>query len=120
MLKKLKNLYKSHKFLIAILIFSAFVHFFRFDYPNAYVFDEVYHGFTAKEYAKGEIKAWEWWNTPPPGVAYEWTHPPLAKEIMAVSLKIFNTEDPWGWRITVCSQYFADSASNRISELCIN
>ncbi len=89
----------KYKFLILILVFSAFIHLFRFDYPNTYVFDEVYHGFTAKEYAKNEIKAWEWWNTPPQGVAYEWTHPPLAKEIMAASLLLFNTEDPWGWRL---------------------
>ncbi len=99
MIKFIKNLPRTKKLLIAILLLSSFLHFFRFDYPNAYVFDEVYHGFTAKEYAKGEIKAWEWWNTPPAGVAYEWTHPPLAKEIMAASLKIFQTEDPWGWRL---------------------
>lgn len=99
MIEKIKNLSKANKFLIAILLLTTFLHFFRFDYPNAYVFDEVYHGFTAKEYAKGEVKAWEWWNTPPPGVAYEWTHPPLAKEIMAASLMLFKTEDPWGWRL---------------------
>lgn len=89
----------QYKFLILILTLSAFLHFFRFDYPNAYVFDEVYHGFTAKEYAKNDTKAWEWWNTPPEGVAYEWTHPPLAKELMAGSLLLFRTEDPWGWRL---------------------
>ncbi len=91
--------FTKNKWLIAIMLLTIFLHLFRFNYPNAYVFDEVYHGFTAKEFAKGDIKAWEWWNTPPPGVAYEWTHPPLAKELMAVSLKLFSTEDPWGFRL---------------------
>lgn len=96
--KLIKNLIK-HKWIILILVLSFFLRIYRFDYPNTYVFDEVYHGFTAIEYSKGEIKAWEWWNTPPPGVAYEWTHPPLAKEIMAGSLLLFKTESPWAWRL---------------------
>ena len=100
---KLPNL-KSHKILLIILVISAFFHFFRLEYPNAYVFDEVYHGFTAKEYLKGNIEAWEWWTTPPPGVAFEWTHPPLAKEIMTGSMYIlsfFTTHntDAFGWRL---------------------
>ncbi len=89
----------KHKWLILLLVITFILRIYRFDYPNTYVFDEVYHGFTAKEFARNEIKAWEWWNTPPPGVAYEWTHPPLAKEIMALSLMLFKTEDPWAWRL---------------------
>lgn len=89
----------SHKILITILLFASFLHFFRLDYPNAYVFDEVYHGFTAKEYLKGNKEAWEWWTTPPPGVAFEWTHPPLAKEIMTGSMFLVSTTDAWGWRL---------------------
>ncbi len=85
--------------LIIILILAAFFRFFRIDYPKTYVFDEVYHAFTAKEYTLGHKEAWEWWTTPPPGVAYEWTHPPLAKEIMALSITILNNSDPWAWRI---------------------
>ncbi len=90
---------KSHRALLIILVISAFFHFFRLEYPNAYVFDEVYHGFTAKEYLKGNKEAWEWWTTPPPGVAFEWTHPPLAKEIMTVSMFTVNSTDAWGWRL---------------------
>lgn len=90
---------KQYKILIIILLVSAFFHFFRLEYPNAYVFDEVYHGFTAKEYLKGSKEAWEWWTTPPPGVAYEWTHPPLAKEIMTGSMFIISSTDAWGWRL---------------------
>ena len=67
-------------------------------YPNKYVFDEVYHAFTAKEFLVGHKEAWEWWTKPPPGVAYEWTHPPLAKEIMAFSMLIFSSTDSWVYR----------------------
>ncbi|MBI2021826.1 phospholipid carrier-dependent glycosyltransferase [Candidatus Daviesbacteria bacterium] len=87
------------KILIAILIIAAFLRFFRLDYPNKYVFDEVYHGFTAKQYAKGLADAWVWWTKPPPNVAYEWTHPPLAKEIMTLSILITGSEDAWAWRL---------------------
>lgn len=68
-------------------------------YPENFVFDEVYHAFTAKEYLKGNKDAWEWWTAPPPGVAYEWTHPPLAKEIMIASMFLLKTTDAWAWRI---------------------
>jgi dolichyl-phosphate-mannose--protein O-mannosyl transferase len=40
---------KTNKYLVLILLLTVFLHFFRLDYPNAYVFDEVYHGFTAKD-----------------------------------------------------------------------
>ncbi|MDO8573213.1 MAG: phospholipid carrier-dependent glycosyltransferase [Candidatus Daviesbacteria bacterium] len=89
---------KSKYILILILLLAAFLRFYRLDYPNKYVFDEVYHAFTAKEYLKGSASAWEWWTASPPGVAYEWTHPPLAKEIMAASMFIFRTEDAWAYR----------------------
>lgn len=91
--------FKTNKILIAILVFAAFLHFFRLDYPNAYVFDEVYHAFTAKEYLKGSKETWEWWTTPPPGVAFEWTHPPLAKEMMTASMFLTRSTDAWSWRL---------------------
>ncbi len=85
--------------LILILLLTAFLRLYRLDFPNKYVFDEVYHAFTAKELLAGHKEAWEWWTTPPPGVAYEWTHPPLAKEIMAVSMLILHTQDSWAYRL---------------------
>jgi len=42
--------------------------------------------------------AWEWWNTPPEGFAYEWTHPPLAKLGMVLGMKVFG-ENSFGWRV---------------------
>ncbi|MBI4035479.1 phospholipid carrier-dependent glycosyltransferase [Candidatus Daviesbacteria bacterium] len=95
----LKKKISSKQILILILLLTAFLRFFRLDFPNKYVFDEVYHAFTAKEYLAGHKEAWEWWTTPPPGVAYEWTHPPLAKEIMTISMFILNTRETWAYRL---------------------
>src|SRR5688572_23306846 len=90
---------KSKKILILIIVFAAVTRLWNFWYPGGYVFDEVYHAFTAKEYLNGNIEAWEWWTKPPPGVAFEWTHPPLAKEIMAGSMFIFQSQESWAWRL---------------------
>lgn len=90
---------KTNKILFIILLVSLLLRVFRIDYPNSYVFDEVYHAFTAKEYLKGKSDTWVWWSTPPKGVAYEWTHPPLAKEIMAGSMFILRSQDAWAWRL---------------------
>lgn len=94
----LKGLKTKH-FLFVILILTAFLRLYRLDYPNKYIFDEVYHAFTAKEYLLGHKEAWEWWTKPPPGVAYEWTHPPLAKEMMTASMLLLNSQDGWAWRL---------------------
>lgn len=93
------HFFNNKKLIFVVIFLILFLRVFRFDYPSTYVFDEVYHAFTAKEYAKGNIEAWEYWTKPPPGVAYEWTHPPLAKEIMAISLFVFQTDKPWAWRL---------------------
>ena len=94
----LKKISSKH-ILIAILLSTAFFRLYHLDFPNNYVFDEVYHGFTAKEYLAGHKQAWDPFATPPKGVAYEWTHPPLAKEIMTVSMFIFRTENAWAYRL---------------------
>jgi dolichyl-phosphate-mannose--protein O-mannosyl transferase len=80
-----------------ILLLAFFTRFFRLDIPHAYVFDEVYHAFTAEQMFKGNPAAWEWWNTPPKGFAYEWTHPPLAKEFMVIAIRIFG-DNSFSWR----------------------
>ncbi|MDO8577121.1 MAG: phospholipid carrier-dependent glycosyltransferase [Candidatus Daviesbacteria bacterium] len=99
MLNKIQFLKKPKNILILILLFTAVFRLYRLDFPNKYVFDEVYHAFTAKEYLTGSEAAWEWWTTPPPGVAFEWTHPPLAKEIMAASMFLLHNKDAWTWRL---------------------
>lgn len=99
MLSKIQFLKNPKQILIIILLLTAILRLYRLDFPNKYVFDEVYHGFTAKEYLAGRKVAWEWWTAPPPGVAYEWTHPPMAKEIMAISMFIFRSQDVGAYRL---------------------
>lgn len=95
--QKTRRLVMKNKLIILLLIFSLLVRFWQLGWPNRFYFDEVYHAFTATEMAKGNIRAWEWWNTPPEGVAYEWTHPPLAKLFMVAGIFIFG-ETAFAWR----------------------
>ena len=85
--------------LVGILILTAFLRLFRLDYPNKYVFDEVYHAYTAKEYLKGNKDAWSPWGKSAPGVAFEWLHPPIEKELMTASMFILRSTDAWAWRL---------------------
>lgn len=88
----------NNKILTAILIIALSIRIFSISHPPDYIFDEVYHAFTAREYLNNNIEAWEWWTTPPPGVAYEWTHPPVAKYFMTAGMLLFG-ENSFGWRI---------------------
>ncbi|MBR2846931.1 MAG: phospholipid carrier-dependent glycosyltransferase [Clostridia bacterium] len=54
-------------------------------FKNGTYFDEIYHARTAYEHIN-RIEA------------YEWTHPPLGKLIIAVGIKIFGM-NPFGWRV---------------------
>ena len=98
-MKTINHYFTNKKILILILLFALITRLFHLDFPNKYVFDEVYHAFTAKEYLAGHKEAWEWWTKPPPGVAYEWTHPPLAKEIMTASMFLVHSANSWAWRL---------------------
>jgi len=93
-----KGLLLRNKILTLILFLAFFIRFFYLAHPPGYIFDEVYHAFTAREYLNNNIDAWEWWTTPPPGVAYEWTHPPVAKYGIAIGMLLFG-ENSFGWRI---------------------
>lgn len=85
--------------LYLILGFAFATRVFDLSSPPKEYFDEVYHAFTAKVMMGSDAaKAWEWWNTPPSGFAYEWTHPPMAKLGMVAGMKIFG-ENSFGWRI---------------------
>ncbi|MDO4739531.1 MAG: glycosyltransferase family 39 protein [Eubacteriales bacterium] len=53
-------------------------------YFNSSYFDEIYHVRTAYEHIHGMH-------------AYEWTHPPLGKLLIALGIKIFGMS-PFGWR----------------------
>lgn len=94
---KLKSLdFKDHLsikqstwIILLILVFSLFSRLFNLENPPGDYFDEIYHGFTAKTIANGDPGVWDWMVQNPPDKAYEWTHPPLAKEIMAGSILVF-------------------------------
>lgn len=84
--------------LVIILIFAFATRIYKLNEPSDMYFDEVYHAFTARVMmAEDRAKAWEWWNTPPDGFAYEWTHPPLAKLGMILGMKVFG-QNAFGWR----------------------
>lgn len=86
--------------LILIILISAFLRLYRLDYPKVYVFDEVYHAYTAKQYLIGNKEAWSpWGKSTEAGTAFEWLHPPIAKEIMTLSMLILHSSDAWAWRL---------------------
>jgi dolichyl-phosphate-mannose-protein mannosyltransferase len=74
-----------------------------------YVFDECYQAFTAHRYVLGDPNAWQGTGGPDemaafdpsdvtPDVAYEWTHPPTAKLVMAAFIRAFGFV-PFAYRI---------------------
>ncbi len=96
---KIKISPKVYNFLfILILVFAFVTRVYRLYSPTSDYFDEIYHAFTAREILHGNPKAWEWWNEPPKGYAYEWTHPPLSKLIMVGGMMVLG-ENPVGWRM---------------------
>lgn len=93
MLKKLEHFLPE----ILIFLFAGVTRFWRLGFPPNHYFDEIYHVFTAQQMFKGNPQAWEWWNANPAGFAFEWTHPPLAKEFMWLSISILG-DNPFAWR----------------------
>ncbi|MBP9670051.1 phospholipid carrier-dependent glycosyltransferase [Candidatus Woesebacteria bacterium] len=94
----LRNIIQKNIFLVGILILATLLRFTNLSHPPVYIFDEVYHAFTSREFLHNHVEAWEWWTTPPEGVAYEWTHPPVAKYGMVIGMLLFG-ENSLGWRI---------------------
>ena len=97
MIKKVKKYLKIYFPEIIIFTFAFLTRFARLGIPKNHIFDEVYHAFTAQQMFRGNPAAWEWWNTPPKGFAYEWTHPPLAKEFMVIAMSVFG-DNAFAWR----------------------
>lgn len=95
---RVKSWLRANRLLALILLFAAFLRLVNLSHPPNYIFDEVYHSFTSRELIANHIEAWEWWTTPPEGVAYEWTHPPLAKYGMVLGMLLFG-QDSFGWRV---------------------
>ena len=92
--------YRVWLLLFLIILFSLGVKFYRLEFPQSYYFDEVYFAFTAQEMAKGNKYGWQIPTTDveiPKDMAFEWTHPPLGKEISALGILIFG-DNTFGWR----------------------
>ena len=65
--------------LLAIVVFALIFRLWRLDIPRGQHFDEVYHGRSATEF----LSAWqEGWDRD----VYEWTHPMLAKYLIAAGI----------------------------------
>lgn len=95
----LNKIFNTKTIFLLILIQALFLRVYNLNYPEKYYFDEVYHAYTASEYLKANKQAWHWSGGAPQGFAYEWTHPPLAKEIMTLFMYIFGPEQIWAHRI---------------------
>ena len=70
----------------------------RLTTPPQYVFDELYYVYTAQHYVDGQ-EAYDTSIPPRDDPALEWTHPPLAKLIIAASI-LTAGDNPVGWRLT--------------------
>jgi len=81
--------------LVAMLLFAP-----RLEVPRRYMFDEVYHAYTAGQYVAGNADAYVW-NTKPPraGVSYMWNHPPVGVLMIAGGILLWGDE-PFGWRFS--------------------
>lgn len=96
--KPITRSFKQHWALIIILLLAVFTRFWNLGFPRRYIFDEVYHAFTAVAYARNDPAGYEWWHqSPVKGTAYEWLHPPLAKLFMAGGILVFG-DNSFGWR----------------------
>jgi dolichyl-phosphate-mannose--protein O-mannosyl transferase len=85
--------------LTLILVFTFGIRIYGLSTPSQFEFDEVYHAFTAQNLLIGNPNSYDPWAKPPPGVAYEWTHPPLGKLLMTMSMMVFG-DNPFGWRFS--------------------
>ena len=69
----------------------------RLTTPAVYVFDELYYAYTAGKYVAGD-EAYSTAIPPRDDPAIEWTHPPLAKLLIAGGILVAG-DNPLGWRI---------------------
>ena len=78
-----------HWALLAGLLTGTFgTRIYRLAVPDDLYWDEIYFGFTVREILAGNRSVYDPLATPPPGMAYEWTHPPLGKLIAAGTMAL--------------------------------
>lgn len=90
--------------IVLVAIVSALsLYLFRLDQPNQYIYDELYHAYTAAKLAEGSPAPYDPFAKVPEAdkqrgkVAHVWDHPAFAKLPMQVGIKLFGDE-PFGWR----------------------
>jgi dolichyl-phosphate-mannose-protein mannosyltransferase len=82
---------------VALVLLALALSLPRLTTPDAYVFDELYYAYTAGKYVVGE-DAYSTDVLPRDDPAIEWTHPPLAKLLIAGGILV-GGDNPLGWRI---------------------
>ena len=91
----LGNVIPSFLFAAALALFMRGI-----EIPVGYVYDEVYHAYTAAEYVRGNADAFLWDTVAPrPDVAYTWNHPPMGVLLIAGGILLYGN-DPYGWRFS--------------------
>jgi dolichyl-phosphate-mannose--protein O-mannosyl transferase len=82
-------------FAIALVLFTT-----RISVPGRYIYDEVYHAYTAGQYVEWNTDAFVWHTKAPrTGVAYMWNHPPMGVLLIAGGILVWGDE-PVGWRFS--------------------
>jgi dolichyl-phosphate-mannose--protein O-mannosyl transferase len=81
----------------ALIAFALALSLPRLTTPAVYVFDELYYAYTAGKYVAG-AEAYSTEIPPRDDPAIEWTHPPLAKLLIAGGIVVAG-DNPLGWRI---------------------
>jgi len=92
--------------MLAAMLCAALLYFVRLGQPDQYIWDEVYHAYTAAELAEGNRDPYNPFANVPQAdkdargaVTYEWTHPAFAKLPMQAGILLFG-DTPWGWRFS--------------------
>ena len=86
--------------LIPGILFAATLalYCFHLRIPEGYIYDEVYHAYTAAEYVRGNPDAYVWdTHAPRPNVAYMWNHPPVGVWMIAGGIRLWG-DNSFGWR----------------------
>jgi dolichyl-phosphate-mannose-protein mannosyltransferase len=82
---------------LALIVLALALSLPRLTTPAVYVFDELYYAYTAGKYVAGD-EAYSTEIPPRDDPAIEWTHPPLAKLLIAGGILIAG-DNPLGWRM---------------------
>jgi dolichyl-phosphate-mannose-protein mannosyltransferase len=90
--------------MLAAMLCALLLYLVRLDQPGKYIYDEVYHAYTAARLAEGNPDPYMYNTQVPPEdkerfrASYEWSHPALAKLPMQAGILLFG-DTPLGWRI---------------------